>query len=50
MRYTVTIYDNEEDFKNGHRGITYDGLDFEEVVESIRFALEYGKAVTAIRE
>ena len=48
MLYNVRIYDNAKDVGSGYSGILFENVTTDGVIDIVRFALEYGKAVSAV--
>lgn len=50
MLYKVKMYNNSNDLGSTYEGtgITFENVTTEGVIEIVRFALEYGKAVSAV--
>ena len=48
MIYNVRVYDNAKDVGGEYSGILFENATTEGVIDIVRFALEYGKAVSAV--
>lgn len=48
MFYNATIYNEAADLGSDHKGVTFENVTIEGVIEIMKFALEYGKSVSAI--
>ena len=48
MIYNVRVYDNAKDVGSDYSGILFQNATIDGVIDIVRFALEYGKAVSAV--